>query len=207
MSLKKVVLLGWIEIGRGMRSTVCHSHLWLVFGLLVWSTPLLSLSLHPFLICRVLIDKTYPFLSFLVHLPSSPSLLPLFHCQSLPHFDSILFFFCVGLQIDALSASWPLLGIPHALSLPLPVCVCVCVCVCVWYIHCNTSRGSISCSFITVAMSSMAFRTICHDNNNQSSPCQRLQVPWFSLLSWTPIHAIRTVCMFSGEWRTSSFPV
>lgn len=57
---------------------------------------------------------------------------------------------------------------------------------CVWYIHCNTSQRSISRSFITVAMSSMAFRTICHDNNNHSSPCQRLQVPRFSLPSLTP---------------------
>lgn len=58
--------------------------------------------------------------------------------------------------------------------------------VCVWYIHCNTSQRSISSSFITVATSSMASRTICHDNNNHSSPCQRLQVPRFPLLSLTP---------------------
>ena len=84
--------------------------------------------------------------------------------------------------------------------------VCVCVCVCERESDIFTVillKRSISFSFITVPMSSMAFRTICHDNNNHSSPCQRLQVPRFSPPSLTPSKSYTDTCKRSSIYSFS----
>ena len=96
----------------------------------------------------------------------------------------------------------------NVFSCLLSECVCVCVCVCVCERESDIFtvillKRSISFSFITVPMSSMAFRTICHDNNNHSSPCQRLQVPRFSPPSLTPSKSYTDTCKRSSIYSFS----
>lgn len=159
---------------------------------IIWSCVALSLSLHPLAIC-LLLSGVY--LTFLSHLLISKSLLPC-SCQEFDWFYK--------LYINVRS---PVLSILYLCRLMLSPRLflgftSLCVCMCVWYIYCNISHRSISCSYISVTPSCMAFTitTVIHclakdyKSHDYRLPLTRLTTAVFSFIDSSVVCLRSVVC-------------